>query len=164
VRVRAAGGAWEVSGTPSERLESLARFVVEGARDGALVVPWRRGDLAEVAVARCLASVQALPYVPDPPGKPFDLVRPAVETQFVGGDCEDLAVLLCALYRRLGVRWGLVWIDQGDWSAPLDHVTAEVFLRNQWFWTDPTVPGARVGEHPYDAVRRTGLDGHRLTG
>ena len=160
---RADGGGVLLGGNPAERLRYLVELARGAVSDSRVVSPWMPQSPLATAVRISLLTVQGLPYVPDPPGA-RDLVRDPWETSEIGGDCEDLAVLLGVYLTRLRVRWDLLWMHQGESGAPLDHVTVQLRLDSQWFWADPTVRGARLGEHPYDAVERLGVDGHRLTG
>ena len=133
-----------VSGTPVERLDAFERFADRAAVD---LDAWAR---RLGSVARVLAAVQRVRYVPDPPGS-ADKICDAATTLREGGDCEDLAALVVGGARALGVPARLVWIAQG---GPLDHVVAEVYVEGRWQWAEPTIAGAMLGEHPYEAAAR----------
>jgi hypothetical protein len=45
-----------------------------------------------------------------------------------------------------------VWLAQP--RAPLDHVAAHADHGAGAQWAEPSVEGARLGEHPYDAAAR----------
>lgn len=88
------------------------------------------------------------------------------------GDCEDTSVLFSALANAVPLVCGLPmhgtvqWLDQpGD---PQNHVAAKVFaegLPSDGAWVETTLPSARIGEHPYEALRRLGnAHAARLTG
>lgn len=93
-------------------------------------------------------------YRPDASGA-YDFVAPAALSLVRGyGDCEDLAIVLCAVLRELGIGARIVWLNQPD--APVNHVSVQAALVGGWAWCDPSVSGALVGEHPYDAALRRG--------
>lgn len=85
------------------------------------------------------------------------------------GDCEDTSVLFAAMALAVplvsGIPMGahVQWLDQpGD---PQNHVAASVTLPSGELWVETTLPGARIGEHPYDALKRLGnTHASRLTG
>ena len=113
-------------------------------------------------------------YAPDPPGlEVFQTVQWSIGGQcgfsvspITGatkgcGDCEDLATLLVCLCLCLGITARVKWIEQK--GSPLNHVAAVVLFDDQrpddpkaWRCTDATIPGARVGETPYEALDRVG--------
>lgn len=76
------------------------------------------------------------------------------------GDCEDLTILYIAMARALGFRANALWIQQD--GAFQNHVAAAVYVPTQFspsgapLWAETTIPGARVGEHPYIVVERLG--------
>jgi hypothetical protein len=80
------------------------------------------------------------------------------------GDCEDLAMAFCAFAMVVGIPARCVWLPQPN--SPQNHVAAvSCDLPEGCVWVETTLPGARVGEHPYDAYRRLGggrqdLEGH----
>lgn len=85
------------------------------------------------------------------------------------GDCEDTSVLYAALAMAVPLVSGIPmsgevqWLDQPD--NPQNHVAASVTLPSGAAWVETTLPGARVGEHPYAALRRLGnAHATRLTG
>ena len=72
------------------------------------------------------------------------------------GDCEDMAVLFAALARSVGLRAQVVWLDQPGQSS--NHVAAATCeASGVCHWVETTLPGARVGEHPYAAAERLGI-------
>ena len=97
--------------------------------------------------------MQRLPYYPDPPGE-SDWISDPCHALVVGGDCEDLSVLLVALWAACGLTARVVWIAQPE--AGQDHVSAEVLLPRAagWLPGEGTVRGARLGEDPYVAAKR----------
>ena len=160
--VRSCPRSERVAGVPAARLAAFERIARAGAAHPDVrraAARCSRGTLRARAEA-VAALVQALPYVDDPPGT-VDVVRAPCETLSVGGDCDCRATLAAALCELAGVPWRLAWIVQPD--DPLDHVLLQVHVGRGWEWLDVTVPGARVGEHPRDAVARVGFGG-RVTG
>lgn len=127
--------AWEDRDTPEVRaLIARAKASPRGVEAGAL------------------EAVQGLRYHADPPGEWLQRGR---VTATEGGDCEDLAALLAVVLVCCGVRAWLVWLSQP--LAARDHVTAAVWRSGEWWWLEPSVKGARPGESPYEAAKRTGL-------
>ena len=106
-----------------------------------------------------LAEVQRLPFVADPPGD--DDYYAVGETWRRGGDCEDLSAALVALYRALGLRARLAWMEL-DPGAAQTHVTVQVSPdpvsvpsdRASWWYAEPSVR-AELGEEPVAAAIRT---------
>ena len=78
---------------------------------------------------------------PDPPGdvwtdsdQQFDEITPGVEGSGTG-DCEDFAILLCALMRfNVGVPANRVWVQAGILAAP-----GQVEKRDRQFLDTPTL-------------------------
>lgn len=141
--------------TPAQRLRAALVEVSAGGRDaGAAELVGLEGLPSRERAARLLARVQRLPFRYDPAG---EWVQTAGETLATGGDCEDLSALFAWLAKRAGLTTQIVWISQP--SALRDHVCAAVLLDGVWWWAEPTIPGARLGESPYDAARRLGLRG-----
>lgn len=143
-----------VVGEPHERLIAFARAALDGAahpavRAAAEACRGRSDWACAVEVAR---RVQALPYRPDPAGA--DWVRPPCRTLVEGGDCDCLSVLACALNECLNLRWRLAWLVNR--REVLDHVLPQVWIDGAWHWQETTLPGARLGEHPYQAAMRLG--------
>lgn len=112
-------------------------------------VPWNASDREAKLAAAALTEIQKLPFRPDPPGEWF---QEGTYTLDHGGDCEDLAVAVVTLARLLGLDAQIIWITQP--GHDLNHVSAAMVLRGAWEWTDPSLRGARVGESPYDALKR----------
>lgn len=142
-----------MGGTPKERITAFTAFAqdaIDAPEVAAAAARCRRATPARTAAA-CLDLVQALPYYPDPPGVD-DWIGHPCHVLTVGGDCEDLATLLIALWATCGLTGRLQWITQG---GEQDHVTAQVQLPGLgWLWGEPTVRGARLGEDPYAAAKR----------
>lgn len=151
------------------RLKALDQIVREGTRDPALLqaaarirreahrmaerVPSHRGDwFARLLALEALRFVHQVPYLPDPPGK--DRFAPVWWTLKNGGDCDDLGALYASLCCALGLRCVVAWITQP--GQALDHVTCLVWLDGAWWFAEPSVPGAMLGESPYHAIERQG--------
>lgn len=129
-------------------------------------------------------------YIPDPPTQEiFDTVEfslfsrtgksvsPITGDLKGSGDCEELAKVLVAFGRILGLNVRPRWWDQP--GASLNHVSAEACdggslpsdfaswpsTRAGCIPVETTVPGAIVGETPYQALARTGsMVGDRVFG
>jgi transglutaminase-like putative cysteine protease len=108
-----------------------------------------KGTEAEKA-ADVLRAAQSLGYHPDPPGEWFQF---PMFTLSYGGDCEDLVGFLISIAMIVGIPAEPKWLDQP--GSPLNHITSRLFVDGKWLWADPTVVGARLGEHPYAAFNRT---------
>lgn len=142
-----------VTGSPSERLEVFGELVRDlvvdpTVRETAARIRRQSGRDGELAAA--LAHVQSFPTRPDPPGG-GNTVCDARSTELLGGRCVVRSIYLAGLYGVWGYPVELVWLPQPRW--PLDHVTVRVLCQGAWWWADPTIPGARLGEHPWDAAR-----------
>lgn len=128
----------------------LAEGAVDSAELVAVVERNRRATPAQTAAA-LLDVVQRLPYYPDPPGANDWIGDPRTVLR-IGGDCEDLATLVVALWATAGLTARIQWIGQ---EGDQDHVSAQVQIPGAgWIWGEPTIKGARFGEYPYDAARR----------
>ena len=134
-------------------LEALAATLPESARTG----EWHRRLLA----LEGLRAVQSLEYVPNTAREEWlQSVGRTLRTR--RGECKALSTTLVALYRALGLRPRVVWVDQP--GAPLNHVTAKVWIDGGWLWAEPSVRGAMLGESPYDALARAGDDAWEVVG
>lgn len=151
-----------VFGTPTERVAEFTRVARASIDDPAVLraaAKCARDSYEETARA-CMELVQALPYRPDRPGEADDLADPCNALR-IGGDCEDLSVLLVALWAACGLAGRIIWLVQD--GASQDHVTAEVFLASSglrvagWYYGEATVRGARLGEDPHKAAARLGV-------
>lgn len=99
------------------------------------------------------------------------------------GDCEDTSLLNAAMNLAVPLVGGPIMGGAVEWmpqdGMPQNHVTSIVMapgavftnqirrtdpmLPSEWAWSETTIPGARVGEHPYAAVDRLGKS-TRVTG
>lgn len=141
-----------VRGLPVERVAKFARIARDGA--GHPRVRATAQALCPAGPWAVLRLVQGLPFVPDPVGE-ADLARAPCETLDRGGDCDCLSVLACSLCEACGWKWRILWLPFPD--APQDHVVAQVHWQGRWRWLEVSVPGAELGEHPVEAVRRLGF-------
>lgn len=151
-----------VDGSPRERILAFSAMAKSGADEWDVMrvardVAW--GLRSDEARARALMEfVQRLPYWPDPPGTKDFIAQPC-RVLVIGGDCEDLATLLVALWVASGLTGRLVWIVQ---EGDQDHVAPEVYLPARgWLWGETTVRGARLGEYPKQAAARLGVQRSR---
>lgn len=150
-----------IDGPPAARVEAF-----RAAARAAEHAPWCE---AVVAHARawwgcpgdppCLPLLRwfhaHVPYVPAPDdGRGRDWFCAPAYVLDHGGDCDQLAALLAALLETAGHRTRIVWVAQP--GQVRDHVTVLVWLWGQWRWCEPCVPGAKVGEDPWDAADRVG--------
>lgn len=69
-------------------------------------------------------------------------------------NCDNLSILYSSMCLYAGVPASVVWINQP--KSQLNHVSTVVFLDGNWWWADPSIKGARIGETPYEAAKRTG--------
>jgi transglutaminase-like putative cysteine protease len=136
-----------------ERLADLDQLAAQGTRLPEVIALARAarqfGPDAAVAAA-ILRNLQTLPYVPDPGVD--DYHQTVAYTLRHGGDCEDLVSALVAVARAAGLTARMVWIVRQGY--PLDHVSAEIRLGEAWYWADPSIPGAQLGESPFAAMER----------
>lgn len=171
---------------PQARLDVLMRLAAAGAADSRVKI--LGAGLTAMLVARlgrvptreeaaqwlCDAVHLLVDYTPDPAGEEVfqtvlwtlggecgRSVSPIANARKGCGDCEDLASLLVALCMVVGLRARVVWMEQP--GSPLNHVSVQVCVDPSrgddcWLWLDATLPGARLGENPYDALARLGPD------
>jgi transglutaminase-like putative cysteine protease len=145
--------AWRARGAPPVRA-----FAARAQRAAAHAAVARgRAPTTADAARELLAATQRLPFRPDPPGPDGDAgewMQPVVYTLRYGGDCEDLATALVVVAREIRIPAQDVWITQR--RRALNHVTAVLWVDGAWRWADPSIPGARLGESPYQALERLG--------
>jgi hypothetical protein len=92
------------------------------------------------------------------PGNP---ISPLTGKPKGAGDCEDSSVLFAAFVHAAaaltGRRFGthVEWLSQP--GKPQNHVPATAWgADGERLWAETTLPGARIGEHPYAALARLG--------
>jgi len=132
--------------TVQELATRLATEADARAQPGQCLVP----PCSDLRARAFLRYVQSRPYVPDPEGQEW--YAGLVYTIGYGGDCEELASLVVALARVVGIPGEVKWMDQPN--HPLNHVTAILFLGGQWMFAEASVIGAQLGEHPQTAATR----------
>lgn len=150
-----------ISGTPAERVRAF-RAAARAAENA----PWCRAVVEHAqrfygtpgappvfAILRWFhAHVRYVPAPQNDRGDDWFCDPRAVLDR--GGDCDQLAALLATLLETAGETTLILWVGQPENDQ--DHVTVVVWLRGAWRWCEPCVPGARVGEDPWDAAERTG--------
>jgi transglutaminase-like putative cysteine protease len=176
----------EATVPPETRERMLSELADRGAKDpyvqtvarslyGLLVARLGRAPTAVELVQWLMDQIHDLvDYVPDPDGEEiFQDVRYTLAggsgygtsslsgSRRGGADCEDLATAVVSLGRVLGLRMYPKWWDQK--GARLNHVAAQVCdggtIRSEFggcVSVETTIPGARVGETPYQALERVG--------
>lgn len=145
------------------RLDALLWAAESGARDPAVravvgvVLSTLRSDLGREpspreTAQRLLDSLgEIVAYDPDPTGG--EAVRlPTLVLGSRKGDAEELAVVFVAMCRCANVEAALAWLDQPQHAV--NHVFARVKVGDRWLDAETTLRGARVGEAPYEAMRR----------
>lgn len=156
--------------TPGERIEIIAEYTRRLAHDPRFIALGRtvlrskpeRAQLPPYLLAWAQKNVR---YVEDPENEEW--YQGPLWTLEHGGDCEEYAVIVGALFLFAGFRAGPFWLQQD--YASLNHVTAVVELPDasgrgfHHTWAEGSIPGARLGEHPWDAAKRT-EHMHRLGG
>jgi hypothetical protein len=176
----------------SEAVESLARFVVDTLRRQGrwtpesiaqgiievvpMVVEYHPDEQSHLDFYQPVA-LTIRPHAGNP-------VSPLTGRPKGRGDCEDMAVVFAAIALAVphvgGPQMGgeVEWMPQD--GLPQNHVTsiatapASIYanqltqaastLPSGWAWAETTIPGARIGEHPYAALARVGTHATRITG
>jgi len=135
------------------KMKAAAQRVLAEAHRTAVHTPTYRGQWFERIVAlEALRLAHSVPYVAGPPGD--DEFAPASWTLEHGGDCDRLGSMLAGLVCLCGLLSRVDWLTQPQQS--LDHVAVEIALDKRWYWAEPSVRGAVLGETPYEAVARQG--------
>jgi hypothetical protein len=100
------------------------------------------------------------------------------------GDCEDTSLLFAAMALAVPLLGGPMMAGAVEWmpqdGLPQNHVTSIVlapspvfwnqttkggpYAWSPWAWAETTIPGARIGEHPYSALARLGNHNRSITG
>lgn len=135
---------WASESARDERVRRLARALAVGASDDT------------EAAARILAAVQRRVRFERDPSEAtsgVDTYQGPLRVWWGGvGDCDDVAPLLAALFRSVGLRSAVVGMRPRRARYPA-HVSAMVWVGGAWRWAEGTV-GAKLGEHPTAAARR----------
>lgn len=113
---------------------------------------YRRAKLGDVdtdegRARACLWSCQEKIWVPDPVATEFMqgahlMVCAPGEYCFHGGDCDDLTILLCAMYLSIGLYACIVGHGYGQ-DGTIQHVLGAVWVNRRWYHTDPSKPRGR---------------------
>lgn len=139
VKLLDAGATHDVDADPRIRRFALALLAERCPRTV-------RGDYAPADIARVLlAYVQGLPFQPEA----VETFEDTWTTLELGGDCDDLVRALLATARSVG-------LGARPTIYPPAHVTAELWDGTRYRWAETTIAGARLGEDPRAALRRTG--------
>lgn len=88
-------------------------------------------------------------FVPDPRGvewlaTPRDLLTGITQRGIVQGDCDEAAILGCALGKAVGRRCRFVVVAFSSPQAPYSHVYGLMQGASQWFSLDVTKPARSV--------------------
>lgn len=170
--------------TPDERLKVLNEMAWDGAHSPVVraVVAKALSTLpanpsTSAVFQRLLDAVyQCVVYRPDP-ASDQDFYQPVAMTlrpvrgnpvspltgQPKGtGDCEDSSVLFAAFVWAAGAMLGRPYRGDVRWLSqpgkPQNHVAAVACdTADGCLWAETTLPGSRIGEHPYDALARLGM-------
>lgn len=100
-----------------------------------------------------LRIAQRMTWRPNPPGA-LDCFETLDQVLGHGGTCKALACWLVAAARAAGLAARVVWIPQP--GEDVNHVTAQLAPAGAWLWAEPSIPGARLGEGPFEAAARLG--------
>lgn len=68
------------------------------------------------------------------------------------GNCVNTARLVVALARAAGLAARAVPVPNPD--GEIVHTAAQIRVDHEWRWAESSVPGAELGESPYDVARR----------
>jgi len=134
-------------------LESSIRYLLDKAADSQEV---RTHALSIVSTTDDkIAAIydwvkQNFPYVNDPTfaemfTSPVKVIRDYAAGIPIGGDCDDMAILMTALYRSVGIQSRVVLIDQT--GNGLDHAYCEVWSDKLSCWVnaDPSSSNIPLG-------------------
>jgi transglutaminase-like putative cysteine protease len=71
---------------------------------------------------------------------PANMFATISKTGHFNGDCDDAAILVCAIAHNLGMNCRLVAISDGILDQNYSHVFTEIQYNNEWVAVDPTIP------------------------
>lgn len=130
-------------------------FVIETARRLVAALPSRDYDAHAKAVRAYLA--EHLQFVRDPRGvemlsTPRYLLTEISRRYIVQGDCDDAAILGCALAKAIGLRCRLVAVGFYDKRAPFVHVYGKIRGKSGWLDLDTTRPARLTVAPPVSKV------------
>lgn len=125
-------------------------LVIETARRLVAALPARDHDGHARAIRTFLE--ERFQFVRDPRGvemlaTPRYLLTQIGRRYMVQGDCDDAAILGCALAKAVGLKCRLIAVGFFQKDAPLSHVYAIVFGR-RWHNLDTTRPARLLVEPP----------------
>jgi transglutaminase-like putative cysteine protease len=125
-------------------------LVIETARRLVAALPARDHDAHARAIRAFLE--ERFQFIRDPRGvemlsTPRYLLTQARQRYMVQGDCDDAAILGCALAKAVGLKCRLIAIGFFQKDAPLSHVYAIVYGR-RWHSLDTTRPARLLVEPP----------------
>ncbi len=112
----------------------------------------RRTDGTARGIARAIHRVvrDSVRFTREGPERFVDTYRTLLVTGV--GDCDDTARAVVALARSVGLKAALVTVGRLPEGG---HVVASIWDGKAWRYAETTLPGARFGEHPYAAKKRT---------
>jgi transglutaminase-like putative cysteine protease len=118
-------------------------LVIETARRLVATLPPRDFDSQARAIRAYL--VEHFQFTQDPRGlellaTPRYLLTQVAKRYVVQGDCDDAAILGCALAKAIGLRCRFVILAFHYPDAPFAHVFGVVKGRSRWFDLDTTRP------------------------
>lgn len=118
-------------------------LIIATARRLAVTLPSRDTDSQARAVRAYL--LEHLQFVNDPRGlellaTPHYLLTQIAQRYVVQGDCDDAAILGCALAKAIGLRCRFVILGFTYANAPFSHVFGIVKGRSGWIDLDTTRP------------------------
>lgn len=139
----------------------LAQFVTSYARN-ACVISFAQCIVSKITTpndtgAQFLAvtdwMIKYTVYQADPVGieyvrSPVQMMKDFQATGAARGDCDDLVLLVCSLFRSLGFQTKVAALKING-SSIYNHVAAEVKLGNDWKWLDFCKPSG-VFNRPND--------------
>jgi transglutaminase-like putative cysteine protease len=150
-----------LSTTPQERLALLEQVARDGSQSPRVERLAYISRTAHDQAATLLETMhREVPFVADAPD--VERIQPVEYTMAFGGDCANLAAALVALYLAAGIRARLAWLDLQSQGYPYNHVAVQISYDPpsvpdalaDWLWAEPSVKGARIGEHPLSAAAR----------
>jgi len=132
--------------------ESLTKELDQPAEKAAAIYKWVQRNVRYIAYEDSLGG-----FVPR-------VARIVCQRKF--GDCKDMATLLRAMCRAVGLDARVVWIgtrslpytfEQAPVPAVFNHMIAAVHIDGKWVMMDGTDPTADFGQVPYVLSGKEGL-------
>lgn len=126
-------------GKQSPRIISTARRITQQVRNF---------DQLGIVRAVCSWVKRNIRFRNDPTGIEA-LATADVTIDHLSGDCDDFAVLICALLESLGIECSLVAAATNPANTEaFTHVWPEALVKGRWFACDLARPGAALGKRP----------------